>query len=380
MVWLALKMLFGDRGKFGGIIVGITFGALLISQQCSIFCGLMTRTYSQIKDIHGADIWVMDRNVEFVDEFKPLADSDLHRVRGVSGVEWAVKLYKGMGRARVPEGAYQQVVMIGLDDDTLVGAPLEMVPNAGEVQDLRRPDAVLMDDAGYIQMWPKEEGFKTEKVFEMNDRRAVVVGVFKALRTFQTLPLVYTRYSQAMRFAPQERRTMTYVLAKAQPDQPVADVCRRISEQTGLKALSRQQFAWQTLWYFMNTGIPYNFAFTVLLGFIVGAAIAGQTFYMFTLDNLKQFGMLKAMGATHGRLIGMIVLQAGVSGFIGYGLGVGPTALFGETIKDDAKLAFYMPWEVLVGTAVAVILMLLFSSILSIRRVLAVEPAIVFQT
>jgi putative ABC transport system permease protein len=377
MTWIALRMLFGDRGKFGGIIVGITFGALLISQQCAIFCGLMIRTYSQIKDIRDADIWVMDPNVEFVEELKPLADRDLHRVRGVAGVDWAVRLFKGLGRARVPSGALQQVVMLGLDDDSLVGAPVEML--LGRVEDMRRPDAVLVDDAGYVQLWPGEP-LEVGKVFEMNDRRAVVVGVFRALRTFQTVPLVYTRYSQAMHFAPQERRTMTYVLARAKPGLTPGEVCARISEQTGLQALTSQEFAWKTLWFFMSTGIPFNFAFTVFLGFLVGTAIAGQTFYMFTLDNLKQFAMLKAMGTTHAKLTGMIALQAAVSGFIGFGLGIGPTAIFGNAIGNDPKLAFYMPWQVLAGTGVAVIFMLMFSSVMSIRRVLRIEPAVVFQS
>ena len=86
------------------------------------------------------------------------------------------------------------------------------------------------------------------------------------------------------------------------------------------------------------------------------------------------------MGTAHGRLTAMIALQAGVSGFIGYGLGIGPTAVFGEWIGNHPKLAFYMPWQVLIGTGVAVIMMLLFSSIMSIRRVLRIEPAVVFQS
>src|SRR5918998_184412 len=101
MSWIALKMLVGDRPKFYGIVMGLTFAALLITQQGSIFCGLMLRTAAQISDITGADLWVMDGTVRFIDDVKPMLESNLYRVRGVEGVRWAVPLYKGIGRAKL---------------------------------------------------------------------------------------------------------------------------------------------------------------------------------------------------------------------------------------------------------------------------------------
>ncbi len=134
MTWIALKMLTGDRAKYLGIIAGVTFAALLIAQQASIGCGLLLRTTSTIQDIADVDIWVMDRDVEFIDELKALTDDDLYRVQGVPGVDWAVPFYKGQGRVKLdagnPHGAkglYQQVIVLGLDDATLVGAPRRMV-------------------------------------------------------------------------------------------------------------------------------------------------------------------------------------------------------------------------------------------------------------
>ncbi len=123
MTWIAWKMLIGNKAKYLGIIFGVAFASLLIAQQSSIFCGLMLMTTSQIQDVKGADIWVMDRNVQFVDDIKPLSDDDLMRVRGVPGVEWAVKFYKGLARARLDDGAFQQVILLGVDDGTMVGRP-----------------------------------------------------------------------------------------------------------------------------------------------------------------------------------------------------------------------------------------------------------------
>ena len=135
-----------------------------------------------------------------------------------------------------------------------------------------------------------------------------------------------------------------------------------------------------TLSYFMRrTGIIVNFSITVTLGFIVGCAIAGQTFYTFTLENLTQFGSLKAMGVSNLRMVGMVLLQAAAVGVLGYGFGVGLAALFGETVPRFTRLAFYMPWQVLVGTAVAVAVIVTASALVSIRKVLVLEPAVVFR-
>lgn len=379
MNWVAWKMLTGNKGKYFGIIMGVMFGAFLIAQQSSVFCGLMLLTTSQIKDIEGADIWVMDENMQYVDDIKPMSDNELWRVRGVPGVDWAVRLYKGITRARLPDGTFQQIIMIGLDDATMVGAPRHVL--VGSLDDLRRPDAVIMDEAGFHQLWPGEP-LAAGKTFEMNDRRAVVVGVCKSRKTFMTFPIIYTRYSQAVSFVPMERKVLSFILADPQPGLSSEEVCKRIEAQTGLQAKTRDQFTWTTIWYYMRkTGIPFNFGTVVLLGFIVGAAICGQTFYMFTLENLRQFGALKAMGARNLQLVRMILLQAFTVGFIGYGLGVGLAAvLFGEVIMNRTdKLAFFMPIEVLVGTGVAILLMVTVSSLFSIWRVVVLEPAVVFK-
>lgn len=496
MSWIALKMLVGDKAKFLGIVLGLTFAALLIGQQGSIFCGLMCRTAAQITDITGADLWVMDSNVRYIDDVKPMLESNLYRVRGVEGVEWAVPLYKGIGRAKINSTGYksgpnnqhqygtyyeviEQVILLGLDDTSLVGAPPPQRVLIGSLTDLRKPDAVMVDynrlrklfpgenwdfdvtDAAgnVVKMkepsrppFPKKVGFavgqflshpleggayllgqaswmldstvgalvrqfraeSTGRVFtmdisesypypfdsldrrydvargefcarfvgrelEMNDHRAVIVGVCDATRTFQSNSVVYTTYSRAKGFAPQERKILSYVLAKADANSTPDLVAKRIAHQTGLRARTSDDFFWDTVNYYLKyTGIPINFGITAALGFIIGTAIAGQTFYLFTIDNLKQFGALKAMGATNLTIVGMILLQATVVGLLGYGIGIGLAAFFGEATKGG-ELAFFMPWEMLPITGLSVVLICILSSILSVRRVVVLEPAVVFR-
>jgi putative ABC transport system permease protein len=380
MIWIALKMLTGDRAKYYSIIFGIAFASLLMTQQLSIFVGLMRNTASQIYDIQGADIWVMDPSVQFIEDVTPRAENDLYRVRSVPGVAWAVKLFKGMARAQLSNGHFKQFSVIGVDDQTLVGAPSRML--LGSVGDLRRPDAVILDERGFQFLFPGQP-VRVGWVVEMNDKRAEVVGICKSSPTFQTFPIAYTLYSRALRYAPQERRAMSFILAQGEPGVSQEEVCRRIEEKTGLMALTQGGFRWRTIVYYLKrTGIPVNFGITVLLGFLIGAAIAGQTFYLFTVGNLKQFGALKAMGVGNGRLTLMVLVQGLVVGVIGYAIGFGLAAVSEEVLAMKLKgipPAAYMAWPIPAGTALAALLIVTASAFVSMRRVLRLEPASVFR-
>ena len=344
MAWIALKMLMGDRSKYFAIVFGVSFACFLIAEQSAIFCGVMLRTTSQIRDTHGADLWVMNTGVRYVDDLKAISDDDVFRVRGVPGVAWAVNLYRGQGQAQLADGTYQSVILMGLDDASLTGAPTHML--VGKIGDLQIADAILVDEAGFHQMWPSEP-LHTGKVIEMNQRRAVVVGVYRAAQTFMTLPIIYTRFSQATLFVPPTPtgRLNPFVLAKAQPGVDPGALARRIEAQTGLKALTNEGFIQLTMnYYLQHTGIPLNFGTTVLLAFLVGTAIAGQTFYLFTVENLKQFGTLKAMGMKDRSVVGMILIQGLVVGGIGYGIGVGLATVYGAFAgREMPLLAFFLP-------------------------------------
>lgn len=145
--------------------------------------------------------------------------------------------------------------------------------------------------------------------------------------------------------------------------------------------MTSMEFQWRSVWHYMqHTGIPVNFGITVLLGFIIGAAVAAQTFYIFVLENLRQFGALKAIGVTNLQILGMVLLQAAVVGAIGYGLGIGLATTFFETTSGVTALrGFLLPWQVMAGTAAAVVGIMVLSSIASIRRVFVLDPAMVFR-
>ncbi len=386
MNYIALKMLMGDKGKYIGIVMGLTFASLIMTQQPAIFIGILARTYSFISDVGLPDIWVMDEKVQFVDDIKPLQDTELYRVRGVSGIEWAMPMYKGMLKARMGDGTFQTCNVIGLDDTTLIGAPALLLE--GKLEDLRRSDGVIVDIDGATEKLAKPPliaggkkiPLKIGDSLELNDHRAFVVGIAKVTRTFQSQPVIYTTYSRAKSYAPKERKLLSFVLVKAKKGQDLHELTERIRANTGLTAYTQQEFKDMTYNYFIkNTGIPINFGISVLLGFIVGAAIAGQTFYNFTLENLHQFGVLKAMGTSNFMLLRMILLQAILVGSIGYGMGVGLTALFGYLMRHSI-LAFKFPWQLLVFSGAGVSLICMFAAFISILKVIRLEPAIVFKS
>lgn len=375
---IAFKMLLGDRAKYLGLIFGIAFATLLMSQQISIFFGIMGRTGSQINDMRESDLWIMDPTVQYVDEVTSLPDRDLYKVRGVDGVEWTVPFYKSLGVVRISNGNLKQVIIMGVDDTALVGRPRKMIE--GQWEDLKQPNAIIMDKAGWDFLFPKQP-IRLGTTMEFNDTRVVVVGICEASPPFMTFPIFYTRYSQAIKLVPQGRNSMSFILAKVKDHLSHEEVAQKIHEKTGLQALTKDQFWLRSIKYYLkNTGIPVNFGLTVTLGFIIGAVISGQTFYIFIIENLRQFGALKAIGCTNRQILRMVLLQALIVAVFGYCIGIGVVSTFFLSVSDLAAFrGLTLTWPIALGTALAVLIIMTMASIASIRKVFVLDPAVVFR-
>jgi putative ABC transport system permease protein len=207
------------------------------------------------------------------------------------------------------------------------------------------------------------------------------VGISDASAPFVSWPVMHARYSEAVNFVGRERTQLSYVLVRPRPGVDAGALCRRIESQTGLRARTSGQFQWDCIVYYLkNTGIPVNFGITIAIALLVGIVVAGQTFYLFTVENLKQFGAVKAIGVTNGRLIGMILLQAFTVGVLGFSLGTGMAAGFFEiTLQKLATRGIILMWQNVALTGTCIILVMLLASVISLRRVLVLEPAIVFR-
>jgi putative ABC transport system permease protein len=379
MNFVALRMLTGDRAKYFGLVFAIAFCTFLLENQTSIFANILKRTAHQILDVTDAEVWVMDPKTEYWEQTKALKDTDLTRVRGVPGVQWAVRLFKGNPVARTLDGKFAVSFLIGLDDATLAGAPRRMF--MGSWERLREPDSVVVDRAGYVLLFP-DEPFELGRTLEMNDHRVTIVGISDASAPFVSLPVMHARYSEAVNFLGRERTQLSFVIARPAPGVSPEALTARITAQTGLRARTTTEFMWDCVGYYLrNTGIPVNFGITILVALVVGTVVAGQTFYLFTVDNLKQFGALKAIGVSNRRLVGMILLQALSVGALGFALGTGMAATFFElTLHKLATRGIVLMWQCVALTGACIMLVVLVASLLSIRRVLVLEPAAVFRS
>jgi putative ABC transport system permease protein len=378
MNFVALRMLTGDRAKYFGLVFAIAFCTFLLENQTSIFASIMRRTSSQILDVTDAEVWVMDPQTEYFDQTKALKDTDLTRVRSVPGVAWAVRLFKGSPVARTLSGKFAVSEVFGLDDATLSGAPRKML--LGSWERLREPDSVVIDQAGYVLLFPGEP-LELGRILEMNDHRVAIVGISDASAPFLSVPIIHTRYSEAVNFLGRERTQLSFVIARAQAGTTPEELAARISNATALRARTTGQFMWDCIRYYLrNTGIPVNFGITIAVAIVVGAVVAGQTFYLFTVENLKQFGALKAMGVTNPRLVGMILLQAGSVAALGFAIGTGMAATFFEIFLHKlATRGIVLIWQSVGLSGACILFVVIVASILSIRRVLVLEPAEVFR-
>ena len=385
MISLALKMLFGDTAKYLMLVAGLFFATFLIVQQASVFCGLILWTTSTLKNV-GAPIFVVEERVEQINEINPLRDTDVSRVRSVTAVRWAMPLYSGIQRVRLASGSFKTVQLLGIDAASLAGAPVRML--AGRLEDLRLPNTVVIDELAVTRLTEDpRHPIKVGDRFEINDIEARVVGICQAMRSFTGGPYLWTTYERALQYTPASRKMLSAVIAAPihglSPDQAAAEITR----QTGLRAFvnrdfgsNKNDFNTSTIWWYVkNTGIPISFGTTVVIGFIVGIAIACQTFYAFVLDNLKHLGALKAMGMTNLRLSVMLVIQSSTAGLIGFGIGLLATAVFAKWAIESQQPPFFMPWQIPVAAFVVIQTICMLAAMLGIVRLSFYEPAMVFR-
>jgi putative ABC transport system permease protein len=320
----------------------------------------------------------MDPKTEYWEQTKALKDTDLTRVRGVPGIQWAVRLFKGNPVAKTLKGKFAVSFLVGLDDATLAGAPRKML--MGSWERLREPNSVVVDKAGYILLFP-DEPLELGRTLEMNDHRVTIVGISDASAPFVSLPVMHARYSEAVNFLGRERAELSFIIARPAPGVSSKELTARIGAQTALRARTAEEFMWDCVGYYLkHTGIPVNFGITIAVALVVGTVVAGQTFYLFTVENLKQFGALKAMGVTNPRLIGMILLQAGSVAALGFAIGTGMAATFFEIFLHKlATRGIVLMWQCVALTGGCILFVVILASILSIRRVLVLEPAEVFR-
>ncbi len=396
MLRFAVRMLVGDAIKSGGVVLGVLFCAFLITHMLSMVSGMLVRTYALVSDIPQAQVWVMDPATEYVDEPAGLPSTALERVRSVEGVEWAMPLYAGSLQTRMPSGRFRAVLVIGVDDATMTGAPAKMI--SGDVRDLRRADAVIVDKSTAetllrmpLQIPERHPGVNMpdftgpDRALEigdellLNDHRTVVVGVADLGPRFLGRPLLYTMYSRALELSPPQRNLLSFVLVKPAESRTAAEVAQRIQETTGLRARTSREFSMDTLWYYINvSGVVSRIIFMTGLAVFVGVSVSALLLFIFTAENARFYVTFMALGTPTRTIVAMIVVQAVLCGAMGYGLGIGLSATLGWVIRTPA-MPYMLLWQTMAFTGVVVLVVSTVSAVLSVLKVSKLDASTVFK-
>ena len=386
MLCTALTMLVGDRAKFLGIVFGLAFAALLMTQQGAIFRGIMVLVYGHVTDLPQAQVWIGDPGMTEIDTTDMLNERELDNVRAVTGVRWAVPLLRQLVYARDPNNRISPIMALGIDDATLIGTPSAEAILDGSISDLLRPDTLIVDQHGAstkLRVQLPSGGSRPLAIGDhliMNGRRIEVVGICRSTMSMMLYPTAYMMRSQLSVLTPGSDRAFNHILAGVEEGVDPRTVCTSIDSATGLIARTREEFCRHIYdFYLYETGIPANFAIAVLLGFIVGAAIAGQTFSQYVSDNRRIFASLKAMGMRNGGLTRFLLIQAAFSAVLGLGLGLGGAVAFGWLLAGS-DLSFRMEPTLILIAFMAVLMISLAAALFSLRSLLKLDPALVFRS
>src|SRR5262249_20861635 len=113
-----------------------------------------------------------------------------------------------------------------------------------------------------------------------------------------------------------------FILVKASPGVPVETLRSRLAARLrDVDIRTTREFSRMTQTYWMfTTGAGIAVLLAALLGLVVGIGVRAQTIYATTIDHLREYGTLKAMGATNRYLYRVIIQQAVLSAVAGYAL------------------------------------------------------------
>ncbi len=370
---LARRNLFHDKVRLIVTVTGIVFAVVLIVVELGLFVGF-TETTSSLIDHSGADLWVTSRHVPYVELGVPFSERKLYQVRAVPGVQEAQKIISRWSQWKRADGRQESVQIIGIDADSTLAQPWSLVQ--GTEQDLKRPDAVIMDEIYKQKLGVSQVG----ELFEIGGHRARIVGFTHGIRSFTTSPYVFTTFKNAQVFTNVPDDQAIFILVKLAPGANVEQVRQGIlGNVKDVEVFTSREFSHMTQFYWMfTTGAGVAVLLAAVLGLVVGFVVVAQTIYATTVDHLKEFGTLKAMGAPNSYVYKVIITQAAISAVMGYVLGMIVSA-FVVRASQSGGAAILMPWPMAVGMFFLTLLMCVSAALVSINKVTRLDPAMVFK-
>lgn len=375
MALLARRNLFHDRIRFAVTLTGIVFALVLIIVQFGLFLGFTTTTSNNI-DHSNADLWVVFHGVGYFDTGRMFSERKYYDVLATPGVLQAEKYIQNFAYWKKPDGGVENVQVIGFRPGRSLGEPWNIVQ--GDLRDVTLEDGVIVDDLYKEKLGVVNIGDRVE----IGDHRARVVGFTHGIRSFTTSPFVYTSFKNALNYTrPVARQDqLTYILVKTAPGFSPTEVQENLRQHvTDVDVYTRDEFSRRTRFYWMfTTGAGLAVLTAALMGLIVGIAVVAQTIYAATMDHIREYGTLKAMGATNLYLYRVLIEQAVLSAVLGYGFAL-LVAHFVVQASEKGGALILLPFSMKVGMFFLAIFMCIAAALVSINKVTRLDPAMVFK-
>ena len=373
MASLAVRNLFHDKVRLAVTLTGIIFAVVLVAVQTGLFIGF-TATTSNVIDNSGADLWIMSKGVKYIEVGKPFSEKQYYHARAVPGVADVQKSIVRFGQWKHPDGSDKNCELIGVDPESRLGGPWALVE--GSVSSLKLPDTVIIDRFYAEKLGAAHLG----DTVEIRNIRARVVGFTRGIRTFTTSPLVFTSLKNAEHYASLPDNQQVYLLVKVTPGADVEAVRRALlSSLRNVDVFTTAEFSAKTTNYWMfSTGAGITVIMAAVLGLLVGVVVVAQTIYAATIDHIREFGTLKAMGATNRYIYRIILQQAAISAVIGYGVGIVIASAVAASSRNGGA-NILLPGAVRAGLFGLTVLMCMSAAMVSINKVTRIDPAMVFK-
>jgi putative ABC transport system permease protein len=370
---LAYRNLFHDRMSFFVTIVGIVFSVVLVAIQSGIYLGSQNKI-SAIIDAAPADLWVVPLGTKSYDDPSFLSGRERYMVLSTPGVENSEDMVVSFASWRKPEGGKNTILLIGTAGDSPKALPWNIIE--GSRAALEAPNTVAIDQSYFPDLGINKLGQHAE----INGASVELAAVTKRIRSFTTLPFVFTSIEEARRLSGAEQEQASYQRVTLAPGADLEHVRAEIAQRLpDTEVLTQEEFRKrsQNYWLF-QTGAGAALIAGAVLGLIVGIVIVAQTLYSSTKDHINEFATLRALGAGAGYIVKVILMQAVLSGFIGYALGIA-LALAAIRAAQDTKLTVIMTPELAGGLFAVTIGMCIFAAISAIIKVVRIDPAVVFS-
>ncbi len=370
---LARRNLFHDKVRLTVTVTGIVFAVVLIVVALGLFVGF-TSTTSGLVDHSGADLWVTSKHVPYVELGVPFSERKVYQVRAVPGVQEAQKLITRWTQWQRADGREESVQIVGMNPDSQMSRPWNLVE--GTVQDLKRPDAIIMDEIYKEKLGASHVG----ELFEIRGHRARIVGFTQGIRSFTTSPYVFTTFKNAQDYARVDANQTIFIVVKTAAGADVNQVRQAILDNVkDVEVFTSREFSRMTQIYWMfTTGAGVAVLLAAVLGLVVGFVVVAQTIYATTTDHIKEFGTLKAMGAANSYVYRVIIEQAAISAVIGYVLGMIVSG-FVVRASQSGGAAILLPWQMGAGMFFLTLAMCVGAALVSISKVTRIDPAMVFK-